>query len=73
LKGAAQVVSVADVAQDIEEEGARGLGAQQRQAMITTARDEVQVVEAVAAFEAIFQARPRTLQTRKGAAPTGGQ
>jgi len=41
--------------------------------MVTTARDEVQVAETVAAFEAMFQARPRTLQNRKDAAPTGGQ
>ncbi|HEX4074620.1 MAG TPA: hypothetical protein VHX49_04395 [Candidatus Acidoferrales bacterium] len=67
-----EVVSVSDVAQDIEEEGTRCLGAQQRQAMVAAARDEVQVAGTVAAFKAMFHARPRTLQNRKGAAPTGG-
>jgi hypothetical protein len=40
--------------------------------MVAAARDEVQVAGTVAAFKAVFHARARTLQNRKGAAPTGG-
>ena len=67
-----EIVSVAHVGQDTQKQRARCLRAEQRQAMVTAARDEVQLAQAVAAFEAVFHARPRTLHTPKGAAPTVG-
>lgn len=49
-----KVVAVADLTQDFEEDVAAVFGSEERQTMVTTAGDEVQVTQAIAPFKAAF-------------------
>lgn len=49
-----KAVAVADLTQDFEEDVAAAFGSEERQTMVTTAGDEVQVTQAIAPFKAVF-------------------
>jgi hypothetical protein len=49
-----EIVAVADLAQDFEEDVATAFGSEERQTTVTTARDEVQVSQAIAPFKPVF-------------------
>ena len=62
-----EIVPFADFVQDFQEEIARSRGAQEREAAITTERNEMQVAEAVEAFEVALHSRePRRPLKTKG-------